>query len=112
LSLCRRAGMRQSPVLRYGDLELDTARREVRRSGVLLTLTTKEYAVLEFLMSRPDEAIRRSEIEEHCWDAMAELMSNVVDVVIGQLRRKLGEPALILTVRGVGYRLSASHGAQ
>jgi two-component system copper resistance phosphate regulon response regulator CusR len=55
--------------------------------------------------------VSRAEIEEHCWDAMAELMSNVVDVVIGQLRRKLGPPGLIATVRGAGYRLYAETGA-
>jgi DNA-binding response OmpR family regulator len=110
-SLCRRAGERRPPVLRYTDLELDAARREVRRSGVLLTLTGKEFAVLEYLLSRPEQAVRRTDIEEHCWDAMSEPMSNVVDVVIAQLRRKLGEPPLIGTVRGVGYRLSGDAGA-
>lgn len=104
-SLCRRAGQRRPAVLRVDGLELDTARREVRRHHVLLTLTAKEFAVLEFLMARRDQAISRSDIEEHCWDAMAEPMSNVVDVVIAQLRRKLGQPRLIDTVRGVGYRL-------
>lgn len=107
-SLCRRSGEGRPPVLSLGDLELDTARREVRRGGVLLTLTAKEFAVLEFLLSRPDQAVSRREIEEHCWDEMAELMSNVVDVVIAQLRRKLGEPGLITTIRGVGYRIAAA----
>jgi|SRR5882757_505914 len=107
-SLCRRAGQRRPAVLRYADLELDAARREVRRRDVLLTLTVKEFAVLEFLLSRPEQAVSRADIEEHCWDAMAEPMSNVVDVVIAQLRRKLGEPPLIGTVRGVGYRLGTS----
>ncbi len=105
-SLCRRASHRRPSVLRYADLEVDAARREVRRDGVLLTLTAKEFAVLEFLLTRPDEAVSRAEIEEHCWDAMAEPMSNVVDVVVAALRRKLGEPRLIATVRGVGYRLA------
>ncbi|HVX46884.1 MAG TPA: response regulator transcription factor, partial [Mycobacteriales bacterium] len=104
-NLCRRAGQRRPAALRFADVELDSARREVRRREVLLTLTGKEFAVLELLMSRPDQAVSRAEIEEHCWDAMAEPMSNVVDVVIAQLRRKLGEPAVIATVRGVGYRL-------
>jgi DNA-binding response OmpR family regulator len=109
-SLCRRAGQRRPAVLRYADLELDGARRQVRRRAVLLTLTGKEFAVLEFLLARPDLAVSRAEIEEHCWDAMAEPMSNVVDVVIAQLRRKLGEPQLIGTVRGFGYQLSAAPG--
>jgi DNA-binding response OmpR family regulator len=107
VSLCRRAGQRRPPVLRSGDLEVDTARREVRRGGVLLTLTAKEFAVLEYLLTRPGDAVSRADIEEHCWDAMAEPMSNVVDVVIAQLRRKLGAPPLIATVRGQGYRLGA-----
>jgi DNA-binding response OmpR family regulator len=107
VSLCRRASQGRPPVLRYADVELDTARREVRRGGVLLTLTAKEFAVLELLLSRPEQVVPRAEIEEHCWDAMAELMSNVVDVVIGQLRRKLGPPGLVATVRGVGYRIYA-----
>ncbi len=110
-SLCRRAGHRRPPVLRYVDLEVDTARREVRRGGVLLTLTGKEFAVLEYLLCHPEQAVRRTDIEEHCWDAMAEPMSNVVDVVIAQLRRKIGEPPLIGTVRGVGYRLTSGAGA-
>lgn len=106
-SLCRRPGQRRPSILRHADLELDAARREVRRRGVLLTLTAKEFAVLEFLLTRPDQAVSRADIEEHCWDAMAEPMSNVVDVVIAQLRRKLGEPRLIGTVRGFGFRLAA-----
>ena len=105
LSLCRRAGQRRPALLRSGDLELDTGRREVRRGGVLLTLTFKEFAVLEYLLTRAGDAVSRADLEEHCWDAMAEPMSNVVDVVIAQLRRKLGDPPLIATVRGQGYRL-------
>ncbi len=104
-SLCRRSGQQRPAVLRSADLELDTARREVRRGGVLLTLTYKEFAVLEYLLVRAGDAVSRADIEEHCWDAMAEPMSNVVDVVIAQLRRKLGDPPLIGTVRGQGYRL-------
>jgi DNA-binding response OmpR family regulator len=105
LSLCRRAGHRRPALLRFADLEVDTARREVRRGGVLLTLTVKEFGVLEYLLTRPGDAVSRADIEEHCWDAMAEPMSNVVDVVIAQLRRKLGGPPIIATVRGQGYRL-------
>lgn len=105
LSLCRRAGHRRPALLRFTDLEVDTARREVRRGGVLLTLTVKEFGVLEYLLTRQGDAVSRADIEEHCWDAMAEPMSNVVDVVIAQLRRKLGGPPIIATVRGQGYRL-------
>ncbi len=107
LSLCRRAGRPRPALLRSQDLEMDTARREVRRGGVLLALTYKEFAVLEYLLVRAGDAVSRADIEENCWDAMAEPMSNVVDVVIRQLRRKLGDPPLIATVRGQGYRLDA-----
>lgn len=106
LSLCRRSGVGRPSVLRYADLEVDTGRREVRRGGVLLTLTAKEFAVLEYLIARPDQAVGRDELIENCWDAMADPMSNVVDVTIRRLRTKLREPELITTVRGRGYRLT------
>jgi DNA-binding response OmpR family regulator len=105
--LCRRAAGRPS-VLRLGDLEVDCAGRTVRRRGTLLTVTDKEFAVLEYLAIHPGEAVTRSELIEHCWDASADPMSNVVDVVVRRLRRKLGEPELVHTVRGRGYRLAAS----
>jgi DNA-binding response OmpR family regulator len=104
--LCRRLGSRPS-VLRHSDLEVDSARRAVRRAGVLLTLSDKEFAVLEFLVIRPEQAVTRAELIEHCWDAEADPMSNVVDVVVKRLRRKLGAPELIHTIRGRGYRLGA-----
>lgn len=102
-ALCRRRSTTLPPILRSGDVEVDLARREVRRAGVLLTLTPKEFAVLETLLSRHPSVVSRSDLLEHCWDEQADPASNVVDVVIGQLRRKLGEPPLILTVRGAGY---------
>jgi DNA-binding response OmpR family regulator len=105
-TLCRRADGRPS-VLRHADLEVDCARRAVRRSGVLLTLSDKEFAVLEFLAIRPEQVVSRTDLIEHCWDATADPMSNVVDVVVKRLRRKLGPPELIHTVRGRGYRLGA-----
>ena len=84
---------------------MDVARREVRRAGVLLTLTPKELAILETLLARHPAVVRRSELIEHCWDEQADPASNVVDVIIGQLRRKLGAPPVIVTVRGAGYLL-------
>ncbi|MDI5974906.1 response regulator transcription factor [Amycolatopsis magusensis] len=108
LALCRRAGVGRPSVLRHADLEVDCARREVRRGGVLLTLSSREFAVLEYLAAHPDQAVPRADLLEHCWDAEADPMSNVVDVVIGRLRRKLRAPELIHTVRGHGYRLAAS----
>jgi DNA-binding response OmpR family regulator len=86
---------------------VDCARREVRRAGTLLTLSDKEFAVLEFLLARPDQAVGRDELIEHCWDSRTDPMSNVVDVVVRRLRLKLREPELIHTVRGRGYRLAA-----
>lgn len=107
LILARRAGTGRPSVLRHADLELDCARRQVRRAGVLLVLTAKEFAVLEFLMSRPEQAVGRDELIEHCWDSSTDPMSNVVDVVVRRLRGKLREPELIHTVRGRGYRLAS-----
>lgn len=106
--LCRRAGRIRPPVFRLAGLEIDSARRQVRREGVLLQLTSKEYALLETLSARPDQAVPRAELIERCWDEMAEPNSNVVEVLVSQLRRKLGDPPLISTVRGVGYRLTAA----
>ena len=105
LSLCRRSGSGRPPVLRYDDLEVDSARREVRRDGVLLTLRLKEFAVLEYMISRPEQVVTRTELIDHCWDGDADPSSNVVDVTIGRLRSKMGEPLLIQTVHGHGYRL-------
>lgn len=105
-NLCRRAGAARPPVQHIADLEIDTARRQVHRGGVLLVLTRKEFAVLELLAARADQAVPRAELIEKCWDEMAEPSSNVVEVLVSQLRRKLGDPALIHTVRGVGYRLA------
>jgi DNA-binding response OmpR family regulator len=111
LSLCRRAGTGRPPVLRYADVELDTGRREVRRAGVLLTLTAKEFSVLEYLMVRPEQAVTRTELIEHCWDENADPRANVVDVTIKRLRSKLRGPELIQAVRGRGYRLTSAGGA-
>ena len=76
-----------------------------QRGGVLLTLTPKEFGVLELLAINAGSVVTRTEVIEHCWDEMAEPSSNVVDVVIAQLRRKLGTPPLIETVRGVGFTI-------
>jgi DNA-binding response OmpR family regulator len=107
-NLCRRAGLDRPSVLRHADLVMDCARREVRRGGVLLTLSNKEFAVLEHLMARTEHTVPRADLIEHCWDAEADPTSNVVDVVVRRLRRKLREPELIHAVRGVGYRLGTA----
>jgi len=104
-ALCRRAQQPRPVLTRIGDLEVDLARRRVRRGGVLLALTAKEFAVLELLAARAGQVVTRAYLIEGCWDEMAEPMSNVVDAIIAQLRRKLGKPPLITTVRGVGFVL-------
>jgi DNA-binding response OmpR family regulator len=105
LALAGRAGSGRPSVLRHADLELDSVRQRVRRAGVLVSLTNKEFAVLELLMGRAGQAMTRADLIEHCWDDSTDPMSNVVDVVIKRLRAKLGEPPLLHTVRGFGYRI-------
>jgi DNA-binding response OmpR family regulator len=105
LTLARRAGSGRPSVLRHADLELDSVRQRVRRAGVLVSLTNKEFAVLELLMGRAGQAMTRTDLIEHCWDDSTDPMSNVVDAVIKRLRTKLGEPPLLHTVRGFGYRI-------
>ncbi|WP_086683301.1 response regulator transcription factor [Amycolatopsis pretoriensis] len=106
-SLCRRAPRAAEPVvLRCGDLEMDLGSRQVRRGGVLLTLTRTEFAVLELLARRAGEAVPRAELLAHGWDELAAPATNVLDVVIAQLRRKLRPPSLIHTEHRVGYRLA------
>ncbi|MFF7636565.1 winged helix-turn-helix domain-containing protein [Kitasatospora sp. NPDC008050] len=113
-NLCRRPEPARLPQLRLGDLELDLPRRRVSRAGVLLTLTAKEFSVLELLMLQAGTVVTRTRLIESCWDELNEPMSNVVDVLIRQLRRRLGPPDPIQTVRGVGYRLvdPAEHGGR
>ena len=103
--LCRRTDRRYLSVLRYGDLEMDLGRREVRRDGVLLSLTLTQYSVLELLMINDQHTVSRSELFAHCWDEHAAENPNALDVTITMLRRKLGAPEIIRTLRGYGYRL-------
>jgi two-component system OmpR family response regulator len=107
-SLARRSHERQPVFLRCADLELDLARREVRRAEVLLSLTPKEMSVLHRLLTWQDQVVTKAELFAHCWDELADPSSNVVDAVIAGLRRKLGTPALVHTVRGQGFRMSAA----
>ncbi|WP_245722072.1 response regulator transcription factor [Nocardia crassostreae] len=105
-ALCRRQELPAPTRTVVGDLVVDRPRRRVHRAGVLLTLTPKEFGVLELLAVRAGTVVSRTELIECCWDEMAEPASNVVDVVVAQLRRKLGEPALIETVRGAGFAIA------
>ena len=108
-ALLRRPPLQMDPVLRFGDLEMDTARREVRRSGRLIELSPREFTLLEYLMRHPRHVLTRTQIAEHVWNFDFFSDSNVVDVYIGYLRRKIDrgfDRPLLQTVRGVGYRLS------
>jgi len=93
-----------SPVHTVGDLKVDTAARRVFLAEDEITLTTKEFSVLEQLVMRAGEVVSKSDILEHVWDFAYDGDPNIVEVYISTLRRKLG-PALIKTVRGAGYRL-------
>jgi DNA-binding response OmpR family regulator len=92
-------------VVQRGDLLIDHARHRASRAGVPLTLTRKEFGVLERLAGADGAPVSAEELLEHVWDAHADPFSNTVAVTVGRLRRKLGDPPLIETVVGVGYRL-------
>jgi DNA-binding response OmpR family regulator len=100
-----RRGPGTPALVQRGDLMIDRARHRVTRAGVPLTLTRKEFGVLEWLADADGAAVSAEELLEHVWDAHADPFSNTVAVTIGRLRRKLGDPPLIETVVGVGYRL-------
>jgi len=107
-ALLRREGFSKSPRLQIGDLIMDTLTREVWQGQRKVELTTKEYVILEYFMRHPSMVITRTMLEEHAWDYEFDSMSNVIDVYIRRLRRKVderGQPSLIQTVRGAGYRL-------
>jgi DNA-binding response OmpR family regulator len=100
-----RRGPGCAAVVQRGDLVVDRARHRASRAGVPLTLTRKEFGVLECLAGAGGATVSAEELLEHVWDAHAEPFSNTVTVTLGRLRRKLGDPPLIETVVGVGYRL-------
>jgi DNA-binding response OmpR family regulator len=108
-ALLRRTALSKDPILRVADIELDTVTHKVRRAGTPVELTSKEYTVLEYFLRNPNRVLTRTQIAEHVWDYNFVAMSNVVDVYVRYLRRKLGddqEPRLLRTVRGSGYQLS------
>ena len=116
-ALLRRSRVAQPAVLRVADLALDPATRRVTRGTVAITLTPKEYAILEVLMRAAGEVVTRTRLAERVWDEAAEVLDNLVDAHVSHLRRKIdrGTSApLIHTVRGIGYRLggdAATHEA-
>jgi two-component system copper resistance phosphate regulon response regulator CusR len=107
-ALLRRRGTRQYPVIEVGDLRLDTRSHRVTRSGGELQLTTKEYALLEYLSVNASRVMGREEIAEHVWNENFDPFSNLIEVYIGRLRRIIDRDQsvkLIHTIRGSGYIL-------
>jgi DNA-binding response OmpR family regulator len=100
-----RRGPGSPAVVQRGDLTVDRARHRASRAGLPLTLTRKEFGVLECLAGADGAAVSAEELLEHVWDEHADPFSNTVTVTVARLRRKLGDPPLIETVVGVGYRL-------
>lgn len=105
-ALLRRGAPQRPSVLSVGQLALDPATRRVTRDGTEISLTVREYALLEYLMRRPGEVVSKTELLDHVWDASLQTAPNAVEVYIGYLRRKLGRDCLE-TVRGAGYRMLA-----
>jgi DNA-binding response OmpR family regulator len=117
MGILRRKKQYADPVLRCGEIEMNLIERSVRRCGNAIELTVKEFALLEFMLVRCDESCTRSELLREVWHMTPDANTNIVDVYINYLRKKLaaaippGEtrPAMIETVRGTGYRLNTGH---
>ena len=107
-ALLRRGPVSRSSVVRVGDLELDRLSQQVRRAGKRIDLTSKEYSLLEYLMSNAGRVLSRTMIIEHVWDQSFDGITNIVDVYVRHLRSKVDDPhdqKLIRTVRGQGYTI-------
>ena len=104
-ALIRRSSQKPVSVISIGDIEIDTVKHIVKKKGKEIELTAKEFAILEFLARHKDEVVTRTQIMEHIWDYNFEGLSNVVDVFIASLRKKM-KGKVIKTVHGVGYKLS------
>jgi DNA-binding response OmpR family regulator len=105
-ALARRASPSRPPVLRHGELELDPSRRRLTRAGGEIELARKEFAVLEVLMGADGATVSAEQLLERVWDEHTDPFTNVVRMTIMTLRRKLGEPPVVETVIGVGYRMA------
>jgi two-component system, OmpR family, response regulator len=111
-ALLRRGAPERPPQLQVGGLRLDPATRQVWRGQVELSLSAREFALLELFMRHPGEVLTRTRILDHAWDYAPDTVSNVVDQYVSYLRRKIDRPFLVAqlqTVRGAGYRLSAGN---
>lgn len=107
-ALLRRPNEALPPILRVGDLELNSVERKATRDGVELVLTLKEFSLLEYFMRHPNQVINREDLLTHLWDFNYASFSNVVDVHVKNLRKKLavdGRENILETVRGIGYKL-------
>ncbi len=104
-ALARRKPEARVRVLRFADIELDPAKRTAIRSGLTLDLTPKEFAVLEVLLRAESGVVSTEELLERAWDEHADPFTRTVSVTISRLRRRLGDPPVIETVAGLGYRL-------
>lgn len=114
-ALMRRRGDMAPATLRLADLEMDTLRHRVSRGGRPIQLTAREYALLEFLLRRAHRVVTRAVLAENVWEHDFDTFSNVIEVLIARLRRKIDDPfpvKLLHTVRGTGYVLRDSAGAQ
>ena len=110
-TLLRRPPATLPPTLVVGDLRLDPAQRRVTRDGEEVALSAKEFGLLELFMRHPGQVLTRDRILDHAWDEDYDAFSNIVDVYVGRLRRKLdqpGAPSRIETLRGAGYVLRAA----
>jgi len=113
--LLRRNQGAEPLTLSVGDLVMDLKARKVTRAGKSVTLSVKEFGVLEHLLRHPDEVVTRTQLAEHVWDENFDSFSNVIDVTVYHLREKVDrdfKPALIHTVRGVGYTLKTGGAAR
>ena len=112
-ALLRRGTTERPAVLRAGDLSLDPATHQVRRGDQLVELTRRQFSLLELFLRRPGEVLSKAEVLAHVWDFAYDGDPNIVEVYVGQLRRRVDEPfgrAALQTVRGAGYRLDPAGG--
>lgn len=108
-AVLRRPAMSAETVIRAGGIELDMGRREVKRGGESIELSGREFSILEYFMRNAGQVLTRTQISEHIWNFDAYAGSNVVDVYIGYLRKKIDldpEKSFIRTIRGIGYQFS------
>lgn len=108
----RRGGMIRPSTIHIGDLEIDLARRVTRRGGIALPLRPKEFALLQVLAERAGQVVSRQDLVAACWGEDQQPASNAEEVLIAALRRKLGNPPLLRTVRGTGYVLETPDAAR